>query len=449
MRFPDIPGYQIQEEIGAGVMGAVYRARHLAQDRSVALKVLHPKFARDPGAAAKLLQEAQAAAGVSHPNLAAVHDCGRTEGAEALIYLAEQFVHGRPLTEVLAIRQPPPLECAQIVTQIADALDHAHQRGVVHGNIHPGNIMLCPDGKALLTGLGWPAAGSPAYLSAEQCKGMKATPRSDQYSLAVTLYEMLAGKPPFVARDADAVRHQQASHAPPALPAGRTDITPRMEAAVMRALAKAPELRFAMASDFAREFEAACLERPAAGVVVGAAPGRDPHEPSVNPVSLVGGNSFASPSRGAYSSVYVSAVHGAAATRRRRSLAVVMLLLILCGGVGVAAYLSYFRTTPPAVAATARPGKAAKKSPKGRNARGATRRAGRSGSVSPVSIPGERTSDKEKEPSSTEEPSADAEHSTEGDNPAPDKPEESKDKGEGKSDNGSKDESKDEALEES
>jgi serine/threonine-protein kinase len=446
MNLPEIPGYQIQEQIGQGSMGVVYRARHLALDRVVALKVLNPQFSQDESFLKSFSQEAKTVARLQHPNIVTVHDFGCHEG---LYYLTMQFVHGRTVKELLAIRRPNPLECGQIIRQIADALDYAHREEVIHRDVKPGNIMLCPDGKAMIMDFGvasgyyagstgdvWVMAGSPAYMSPEQCKGHKASPRSDQYALGITLYEMVTGRLPFEAKDTSAVRKQQISDSPPPLRLGRTDITPRMEAAVLRALAKIPEMRFVTVLDFANEFEAACQERPATDVLVGNAPGPDAPSPipGAAPVSLIGGEKFASPQRSTMSSVYVSATRGVADSRRRRSFVLVMLLLLLCGGAGGAAYYVYFR--PPAVTAPAKPKKTKKPVKKG-GSRRSTYRSSRPGQVSPVTLHPDapakdgEAANKEEPTTDSEEPTTDAEKPADPDNPPADEEKDTEKKGEG------------------
>lgn len=434
MDFPDIPGYQIQEEIGRGSMGVVYRARHIALDRVVALKVLNPRYSSDEQFVKSFSQEAKTIARLSHPNIVLVHDFGHTEDPEGVYYLTMQFVHGRTVRDLMEVRRPTPLESAQIIRQIADALDYAHRHEVIHRDVKPGNIMLCPDGKAMIMDFGvasgyyagseghvWIAAGSPTYMSPEQCKGLKASPRSDQYSLGITLYEMVSGKPPFTARDPNAAKQQQISEAPPPLRLGRTDISPRMEAAVFRAISKLPEMRFVTVNDFADEFERACQEKPADDILVGTAPGAD--QPVPTAASLVGGESFAAASRSTSSGVYVSAIRSAGEGRRRRSLALVLLLLVLCGGAAAAAYFTYFR--PPSAPAVTK--KKTTKSSKGRRSGSGSRRTSGSGGTPSVSIdhsPGAATgpdsSSGEGEKSSSEEEATSSEHSGESEEtPAP------------------------------
>ncbi|MFH0962869.1 MAG: serine/threonine-protein kinase [Planctomycetota bacterium] len=204
--------YEILGRIGQGGMGAVYRARHTNLGVEVAVKVLSPRFATDPGFIARFKREAKAAAALSHPNIVRVSDAGEDRG---LHYIVMEFVDGTTLAEVLSREgRLPVVRALEIVRQIADALVHAEERKIVHRDITPGNIMLTREGVVKLADLGLAkqvgselatgatetgaTIGTPYYMSPEQVVDSKNVDhRSDIYSLGATLYHLVSGKRPF------------------------------------------------------------------------------------------------------------------------------------------------------------------------------------------------------------------------------------------------------------
>lgn len=201
--------YEIIEKLGQGGMGAVYKARDQKLGRWVAIKVLLPAVAADPARMALLEQEAKAAAQVSHPHVVTVHALGTEDGNP---YLVMEYVDGTLLSEEIRLRGALNLVRAlDIARQIADALDAAHSRRVVHRDIKPANVIITPSGGVKVTDFGLARLvenecrsgitsglkGTPAYMSPEQIEGRKVDHRTDIYSLGVTLYEMLTGRPPF------------------------------------------------------------------------------------------------------------------------------------------------------------------------------------------------------------------------------------------------------------
>ncbi len=361
MSLPEIPSYEIESEIGIGGMGVVYRARHVSLDRIVALKVIHPKFVRDAGFVKGFAQEAKTVARLSHPNIVSIYDFGCHEG---VYYLSMEYVHGSTLRDLLFIRRPKWEECASIVNQVAAALDFAHREEVVHRDIKPGNVLLCANGKTMVIDFGvahasysnapdsvWLAAGTRSYMSPEQCKGQWATARSDQYSLGVVVYEMLTGRLPFTASDPLAVMQQHISDIPPPLRTGRTDITPRVEAAVLRSLSKIPEMRFSTTGAFARELETALVEARAMDAPItspagaASASASAPSGPRSGPVSLVDGMPAESRSKSSYRIGYLSAVRGVSGKSFRRSARAKLLVLFLVGALGAGGYYVYLDVT--------------------------------------------------------------------------------------------------------
>src|SRR6186713_2135493 len=208
--------YQLDRRLATGGMAEVWLAVDLALDRRVALKWLKPSLATDPVVAERFRREAIAVAGLTHPNIVAVHDVFEDGGRQAVVM---QLVDGKSLRQLLDVqtRLSPELTI-HIGTCVAAALDAAHRAGFVHRDVKPGNILVTPDGRVLLTDFGIAKGldggddltsdnvmmGTAKYLSPEQVRGRKLDGRADLYSLGLVLYECLAGRVPFVgASDAD------------------------------------------------------------------------------------------------------------------------------------------------------------------------------------------------------------------------------------------------------
>lgn len=262
--------YLIERELGRGGMATVYLALDRKHDRHVALKVLHPQLATGVGPD-RFLREIQIAAQLSHPHILSLHDSGTAGGS---LYYTMPYVEGRSLRERLLEEEQLPIdEAISIACQVADALHHAHRRGVVHRDIKPENILLAEGGaivadfgiaraldaasnKALTeTGL---ALGTPTYMSPEQGSAdAHLDCRTDIYSLGVVVYEMLAGQPPFAGRTPLAILARHAIDPVPALRTVRPTVPPQLERAVTRALAKVPADRFATAAAFSSSLRSA------------------------------------------------------------------------------------------------------------------------------------------------------------------------------------------------
>ena len=256
--------YRLEREIGAGGMATVYLARDLKHDRDVALKVLRPELAAVLGAD-RFLAEIKVTASLQHPNIVPLFDSGEVEGRP---FYVMPFVAGESLRDRLARdRQLPVEEALAVARQVADALAYAHSLGVVHRDVKPENILLAGGhaliadfgiaravsvaGSRRITGTGL-AVGTPAYMSPEQAAADPALDaRSDQYSLACVLYEMLAGEPPFDAPTAAATMARRLAESPPSLRAARETVPEPVEHAIRRALARTPADRFATTGAFA------------------------------------------------------------------------------------------------------------------------------------------------------------------------------------------------------
>ena len=254
--------YEVQEEVGHGGMGAVFRAYAPKFRRHVAIKVLSRQLLSDAGFRARFDREARTVAALEHSAIVPVYDYGEENGEPYLVF---RYMEGGNLAERIKRSMqaggPLPLdEVAGIVDRVAKALDHAHARGIVHRDIKPANIMFDGDGDAWLTDFGIARLaeytssltgkgiiGSPAYMSPEQWNGEPATAASDIYSLGCTVFEALTGRPPFVAESplAVGIKHMHAeAPSPKFLP------QPAMQA-LARSLAKAPSSRYASGREFA------------------------------------------------------------------------------------------------------------------------------------------------------------------------------------------------------
>ena len=255
--------YRIERELGRGGMATVYLAEDLKHRRRVAIKLLDPEVAAAIGPE-RFLREIETVAGLTHPHILPLFDSGQADG---LLFYAMPFIEGESLRDRLGREKQLPVDDAlRIAREVADALSYAHSRGVVHRDIKPENILLesghavvadfgiarvvAGAGGAALTGTGI-AVGTPAYMSPEQASGSRDLDgRSDLYSLACVLYEMLAGMPPFMGTTAESLAHQHLNLAPRPVTELRPAVPAAVAAALQRALAKAPADRFNPVAQF-------------------------------------------------------------------------------------------------------------------------------------------------------------------------------------------------------
>jgi len=257
--------YRLLQRIGSGGMADVWLAEDTHLQRRVALKVLHRRFAQDREFVERFRREAEAAAGLQHPNIVAVYDRGEVEGT---YYIAMQLLEGHSLKELIDAGLSPE-HAVLLIRQVLEAAGFAHRHGIVHRDFKPQNVIVDAEGKATVTDFGIARAGAseitqtgsvmgtPHYLSPEQAQGMDVTAVSDLYSVGVMLYEALTGRVPFEADSAVAIAMKQVSQTPQRPSSINPQVSPALDAVVMRALEKDPGQRFQSAEAFIAALDAA------------------------------------------------------------------------------------------------------------------------------------------------------------------------------------------------
>jgi serine/threonine-protein kinase len=251
-----IAGYRIEERVGRGGMGVVYRAEHLNLRRRAAIKIIAPDLAESEGFRERFTREARIAAALQHPNIVTVYDAGEVDG---LLYLAMQYIEGFDLSAMLRREgRLRPYRAVDVCRQVAAALDAAHAMGLIHRDVKPANVLI--EGRtAFLTDFGLTkrldgthtdltragdVVGTIHYVAPEQIEGTQVSARSDVYSLGCLLYHCLSGQVPF-ARDTDvAVIYAHLSEDPPKLSAVRPELAGGLDAVIAKALDKSPDRRF-------------------------------------------------------------------------------------------------------------------------------------------------------------------------------------------------------------
>lgn len=255
--------YQIIDELGKGSMGVVYKAHDPQIDRIVALKVLRQDRMANTDFVQRFMKEAKAIGRLSHPNIVTVYDVGQDNDS---IYIAMEFLEGSALSEII---KSGPMSCEQVVAigiQVADALNYAYRKGIVHRDVKPTNIIVTPEGQAKLTDFGIariedPLAqqqtqigeilGTPAYMSPEQVKGQQIDNRSDLFSLGIILYELCTGKRPFTGDSMMAIFRQIMETEPPDPATVTPALHPALAATVMRSIRKKPDDRYQTGQELA------------------------------------------------------------------------------------------------------------------------------------------------------------------------------------------------------
>jgi serine/threonine-protein kinase len=302
-----VGNYRITAKLGEGGMGAIYLAEHPVLGRRAALKIIHPRHARNAEVIARFVDEATALSRIGHPNIVDVTDLGRTSDGD--LYFVMEYLDGRTLTDAIAREAPmPPPGALSIAVQIADALAASHAQGVVHRDVKPDNILLVtrggdptfvkvldfglaklargtePEGAARISRPGI-VMGSPCYMSPEQCRGdLDVDARADVYALGVVLFEMLTGAPPFRGEGSKDVLLKQVAARAPAARSRVPELPEALDAIIARALAKKPAERFATMAAF-RDVLLGCAGRYARTRRAG--PGTPPRLRALVP-SLIG-----------------------------------------------------------------------------------------------------------------------------------------------------------------
>ena len=257
--------YEINKELGRGGMAVVYEATDIMLDRQVALKMLRPEYASDEEFIKKIRHEARAVARISHPNVVNIYDIGQTENYH---YLVMENIIGQNLKDIIEAREKLPIiEALDISSQIAAALNVAHESDIVHCDIKPHNIILTPENQVKVTDFGIARAvsstvtldmtdsvvGSAHYFSPEQAKGGEITPLTDIYSLGVVLFEMLTGTVPFKGETAVSVALKHIKEPVPDLSDYNNSIPEEVNQLIKKALAKDPDDRFSSALEMREE----------------------------------------------------------------------------------------------------------------------------------------------------------------------------------------------------
>lgn len=280
-------GYTLLDELGRGGMAVVHRAYDMRHDRDVAIKLLHPDIAAALGPE-RFLREIRISASLTHPNILPVYDSGEVDGE---LYLVMPVIEGESLRE--AIRRKKQLAVNEVLSvgkEVADALCYAHSRGIVHRDIKPSNILLS-NGHAIVADFGVAraiteasgerltesgvAVGTAEYMSPEQAGGEGVDGRTDIYALGCSLYEALAGKPPFTGPTHMAILARHIQEPPPPLGVVRSALPPGVEPMITKALAKVPADRYRSCEEFIGDIEA-CASASGGSEIVPPEPGRGP-----------------------------------------------------------------------------------------------------------------------------------------------------------------------------
>jgi len=247
-----IGGCEVQEPIGAGASGTVYKALQISMERIVAIKILNERYCLDKEFIRRFLEEARLAGRLEHPNVIRVYDVGEAKGA---FYYTMEYVNGSSLAELVKERGAIRIgEAVEIIKRVALALDYAHRQGVLHRDVKPANILVNLEGEVKLADLGLArpvdeiteekAVGTPLYMSPEQILGKEVSPRSDLYSLGATFYFALSGTPPHSGSTKKEVFEKQLWDDPIPIEQLRPEVPPAVSAVVHRLLAKRVEDRY-------------------------------------------------------------------------------------------------------------------------------------------------------------------------------------------------------------
>ena len=262
--------YELEKLVGSGGMSNVFRAHDRLLERTVALKILHEQYTRDEDYVERFRREARAVAQLTHPNIVTVIDRGEQEGRQFIVF---EYIDGENLKE-LSNRGPLEVrEAIRLSLQVARALSFAHERGLVHRDVKPQNVLLNDDGQAKVTDFGIARSldvqgvtqtgtvlGTSDYIAPEQARGQKVDPKTDIYSLGVVLYELLTGAVPYPGDNFVAVAMRHVNEPVPSVLERRPDCPVRLDLAIQRAMSKDPDDRFESMAVFVDELEACDAE---------------------------------------------------------------------------------------------------------------------------------------------------------------------------------------------
>jgi len=274
--------FEVKAKLGEGGMGSVYLADQPTVGRTAVIKVIHPWLSKDPGISARFDAEARAAARLQNPHIVSIYNYGKLP--DGTLFLAMEHIKGSTLAQTMVSRgRIEPSRAVNIGAQCCEALAEAHRHGVIHRDVKPSNIMVAErqgPGFVKMVDFGVATidareaaspgrlpAGTPCYMSPEQLAGQAVDGRSDIYSLAVVIYEMLVGQPPFLASTPEqyARKHREVPPPAPSAIAPEVDVPPALEACLMRALAKEPHARPLSAERFADELWSSIMATPTMG----------------------------------------------------------------------------------------------------------------------------------------------------------------------------------------
>jgi hypothetical protein len=277
-----VSGYRIDGVLGQGGMGVVYEATQLSLDRTVALKLLAPHLTEDVAFRERFRREGQLQAAIDHPNIVTVFEAGESEHG---LFIAMRLVRGSTLREMILAGQLDPERATKILRPVADALETAHEAGLIHRDIKPGNILVGPRDHAFLADFGLTKGptektltrsgqfvGTLDYVSPEQIKGERATARSDVYAFTAVLYECMTGVVPFRVESEAALLFAHISEPPPRVTSEKPELPPALDSVIRRGMAKDPQERYGSALGLVDD-----AERALSTITMNAAETREEH----------------------------------------------------------------------------------------------------------------------------------------------------------------------------